>query len=79
MQLQPGDGSNFLYSIDGGIRTSNIHAILSGVEISISDANGCGSTLIVIQFHQIVLHGDGLDDGLNVTPNPGNFKLYHDR
>jgi hypothetical protein len=48
-----GDGSNFLYSIDGGIpQTSNIFtAILSGShEISISDANGCGSTIpIVIQ------------------------------
>jgi hypothetical protein len=45
---------DFLYSIDGGIpQTSNIFtAILSGShEISISDANGCGSTIpFVIQL-----------------------------
>jgi hypothetical protein len=68
-----GDGSNF-HSIDGGIpQTSNIFtAILSGShEISISDANGCGSTIpIVIQLinspKYFTPNGDGFNDTWNV-------------
>ncbi|MFB0910751.1 MAG: T9SS type B sorting domain-containing protein, partial [Flavobacterium sp.] len=81
-----GDGSNFLYSIDGGIPqiSNTFRSILSGThEISISDANGCGSTIpIVIQLinspKYFTPNGDGFNDTWNVTDmtNLGNYKLY---
>jgi hypothetical protein len=73
---------DFLYSIDGGIpQTNNIFtAILSGShEISISDANGCGSTIpFVIQLivPNILPNGDGFNDTWNVTAMPKKILNY---
>ena len=81
-----GDGSNFLYSLDGNSpQTSNIFTnVGSGIhEISISDANGCGSTIpISIKLINgpkfFTPNGDGLNDLWNVTemPNQDNLKLF---
>ncbi|MEZ7503788.1 choice-of-anchor L domain-containing protein [Flavobacterium sp. Arc2] len=81
-----GDGSNFLYSIDGNSpQTSNTFTnVQSGThEISISDANGCGSTIpIVIQLinspKYFTPNGDGFNDTWNVTalPNQENPNIY---
>lgn len=81
-----GDGSTFLYSMDGNSpQTSNtFNNVLSGThEISISDINGCGSTIpIVIQLINapkfFTPNGDGFNDSWNVTamPNQENLKLY---
>lgn len=81
-----GDGSNFLYSIDGNFpQTSNTFTnVTSGIhEISVSDANGCGSSVpISIQLINapkfFTPNGDGFNDTWNVTelPNQDNLKLY---
>jgi gliding motility-associated-like protein len=81
-----GNGSNFLYSLDGSSpQTSNIFTNVSpGIhEISISDANGCGSTIpISIKLINgpkfFTPNGDGYNDTWNVTemPDQGNLKLF---
>jgi gliding motility-associated-like protein len=81
-----GDGTNFLYSIDGNSpQTSPIFTnVTSGIhEISISDVNGCGSTVpITIKLINaprfFTPNEDGYNDTWNVTemPNQDNPKLY---
>jgi gliding motility-associated-like protein len=81
-----GDGSNFLYSLDGNSpQTSNIFTNVGpGThEISVSDANGCGST-IPISFKLInspkffTPNGDGYNDTWNISemPDQDNLKLF---
>ncbi|MBP2282957.1 gliding motility-associated-like protein [Flavobacterium sp. CG_23.5] len=81
-----GDGTNFLYSLDGNSpQKSNIFTnVSSGVhEISVSDANGCGSTIpilakLVFAPKYFTPNGDGYNDTWNVTelPNQDNPKLF---
>ncbi|RTY84628.1 T9SS type B sorting domain-containing protein [Flavobacterium sp. ZB4P23] len=81
-----GDGSNFLYSLDGSSpQTSNIFTNVSpGThEISISDALGCGATIpVVIKLINapkfFTPNGDGFNDTWNISgiPNGENLKLY---
>ena len=80
-----GDGTNFLYSLDGNSpQTSNIFTnVSSGThEISVSDANGCGSTIPIV-FKLIngpkffTPNGDGFNDTWNISemPEQDNLKL----
>ncbi|WP_369753226.1 choice-of-anchor L domain-containing protein [Flavobacterium sp. WC2409] len=81
-----GNGANFLYSLDGNTpQSSNTFTnVSSGIhEISVSDANGCGSTnpisLKMINAPKFFTpNGDGYNDTWNVTemPNQENIKLY---
>jgi gliding motility-associated-like protein len=81
-----GNGSNFLYSLDGNSpQTSNIFTnVSSGThQISISDANGCGSTIpisikLINSPKFFTPNGDGFNDTWNVTemPNQDNLKLF---
>ncbi|MFV8368082.1 choice-of-anchor L domain-containing protein [Flavobacterium sp. LB2R40] len=81
-----GDGSNFLYSLDGGTpQTSNIfNNVTSGIhEITVIDAN-CGTITnpIAVRFINsprfFTPNGDGFNDTWNILgiPNEENFKLY---
>jgi hypothetical protein len=62
-------------------QTSNIFtAILSGShEISISDANGCGSTIVIqlINSPKYFTNGDGFNDTWNVTAMPNQEILNY--
>jgi gliding motility-associated-like protein len=81
-----GNRSDYLYSLDGNYpQNSNIFTnITSGThEISVIDANGCGSTVpISIKLINapkfFTPNGDGFNDTWNVTEmeNQDNLKLY---
>ena len=81
-----GDGSNFLYSLDGSSpQVSNIFTnVSSGIhEISVSDAN-CGTFTVPVTIKLInspkffTPNGDGYNDTWNITgiPTSENLKLY---
>lgn len=81
-----GDGSNFLYSLDGGApQSSNVFDnVSSGLhEITVKDAN-CGNftnpiTVKLINSPKFFTpNGDGFNDTWNITgiPNSENLKLY---
>jgi gliding motility-associated-like protein len=81
-----GDGSNFLYSLDGGSpQESNVFTnVSSGIhEIIVSDAN-CGTFTFPLSVRLInspkffTPNGDGYNDTWNITgiPNEENLKLY---
>ncbi|RTY80795.1 T9SS type B sorting domain-containing protein [Flavobacterium sp. LS1P28] len=81
-----GDGSNFLYSLDGGSpQERNVFTnVSSGIhEITVSDAN-CGTFTIPVTVKLInspkffTPNGDGFNDTWNITgiPNQENLKLY---
>jgi len=66
-----GDGSNFLYSLDG--KTPQTNNVFTNVktgphEITVSDANGCGSTALPVTVQLIynpksfTPNGDGIND-----------------
>lgn len=64
-----GDGSNFLYSLDGNTpQISNIFTNVSGDthEITVSDSNGCGSLPLPISIHLI-------DSPKFFTPNADGY------
>lgn len=81
-----GDGTNFLYSLDGASpQTSNVFTNVSpgSHEISVSDANGCGSTIpiaakLVNGPKFFTPNGDGYNDTWNITEMPiqENPKLF---
>jgi gliding motility-associated-like protein len=81
-----GDGSTFLYSIDGNLpQASNTFTnVASGThEITVSDIYGCGSTVplsirLINAPKFFTPNGDGFNDTWNVTelPNQQNLKLY---
>lgn len=81
-----GDGSNFLYSLDGGApQSSNVFDnVSSGLhEITVKDAN-CGTftnpiTVKLVNSPKFFTpNGDGFNDTWNITgiPNSENLKLY---
>ena len=81
-----GNGSNFLYSLDGGsLQSSNIfNNVISGLhEITVSDTN-CGTFTMPLIMRLInsprffTPNGDGFNDTWNINgiPSSENLKLY---